>query len=514
MIKWKETIKTVLKWKVDLRVMAVLAAIGLVLVLVPLIRLSTYSAPWYDDYNYAKDARNFLLEERSLKSAYEGAVYCTKTNWYAWQGTFSSIMFMSLSPMIWGEEYYFLGPLFLIFLMPVSVCVLGKVFLRNVLKVDRASAVIVCSVAAGACVMLMHSAQDGFFWYNAGVHYLGMHSFLLLLTAAWIKLLAGGRKISYIFTVLWTMLGALLAGGANYVTALQGGMVLMVLMVFGMLLRNRRVLLMLPSVAIYGYAFYKNVTAQDNAVRKRIFEGIGKGMDALPAIGNSFLEAFRHLGQFTGVMMPAVMLLLVPVIWKMVRKTKVRFRFPGLVLLGSFCLYAAGFTPSLYAMSTSGLARTLNAVKLTYQILLLINEVYWLGWLQGRLDQWGQYARLGWLREGLAARDGRRQSVFFFGAVGMLMLGIFLLESNPGRYYSSYGAYHFVHTGEADNFYREYLARVETLKNSGPDVVLEPYHWKPWFICVGDLSEDPEAEQNRAVAGWYWKESVRVAPRE
>lgn len=237
-------------------------------------------------------------------------------------------------------------------------------------------------------------------------------------------------------------------------------------------------------------------------------------MDALPAIGNSFLEAFRHLGQFTGVMMPAVMLLLVPVIWKMVRKTKVRFRFPGLVLLGSFCLYAAGFTPSLYAMSTSGLARTLNAVKLTYQILLLINEVYWLGWLQGRLDQWGQYARLGWLREGLAARDGRRQSVFFFGAVGMLMLGIFLLESNPGRYYSSYGAYHFVHTGEADNFYREYLARVETLKNSGPDVVLEPYHWKPWFICVGDLSEDPEAEQNRAVAGWYWKESVRVAPRE
>lgn len=75
MIKWKETIKTVLKWKVDLRVMAVLAAIGLVLVLVPLIRLSTYSAPWYDDYNYAKDARNFLLEERSLKSAYEGAVY-------------------------------------------------------------------------------------------------------------------------------------------------------------------------------------------------------------------------------------------------------------------------------------------------------------------------------------------------------------------------------------------------------------------------------------------------------
>lgn len=259
---------------------------------------------------------------------------------------------------------------------------------------------------------------------------------------------------------------------------------------------------MLPSMAVYGYAFYKNVTAQGNAVRQRVFEGIGKGMDVLPSIGESFLEALRHLGQFTGVMMPMVMLLLAPVIWGLLKKTRVRFRFPGLVLLASFCFYATGFTPSLYAMSSPGLARTLNAVKLTYQLCLLFNEVYWLGWIQRRLG-----------RQENSVRPGETR-VFFFAAVGMLMLGIFLLEPNPGRYYSSYGAYHFVHTGEANNFYQEYLARVETLKNSGPHVVLEPYHWKPWFICIADLSEDPEAEQNRAVAEWYWKESVRVAPKE
>ena len=502
MAGWKEKAKKLLGWKIDLRIVALIAAIGLALALVPLIRLSAYSVPWYDDYNYARFARNFLLEEYSLKSAYEGAVYCTSTSWYAWQGTFSSIMFMSMSPMIWGEQYYFLGPLFLILILPISVCVLGKVLLRDVLKADRASAAIVCFVAAAACVILIHSAQDGFFWYNGGVHYVGMHSFLILLAAAWIKLLAGAGKLSGALLVVWTMLGALLAGGANYVTALQGGVALAGLTVLGALLRSRRVLLMLPSMAVYGYAFYKNVTAQGNAVRQRVFEGIGKGMDVLPSIGESFLEALRHLGQFTGVMMPMVMLLLAPVIWGLLKKTRVRFRFPGLVLLASFCFYATGFTPSLYAMSSPGLARTLNAVKLTYQLCLLFNEVYWLGWIQRRLG-----------RQENSVRPGETR-VFFFAAVGMLMLGIFLLEPNPGRYYSSYGAYHFVHTGEANNFYQEYLARVETLKNSGPHVVLEPYHWKPWFICIADLSEDPEAEQNRAVAEWYWKESVRVAPKE
>ena len=41
-------------------------------------------------------------------------------------------------------------------------------------------------------------------------------------------------------------------------------------------------------------------------------------------------------------------------------------------------------------------------------------------------------------------------------------------------------------------------------------MVLEPYIFKPWMLCIGDLSEDPEREENRAMANWYGKESLAV----
>ena len=70
----------------------------------------------------------------------------------------------------------------------------------------------------------------------------------------------------------------------------------------------------------------------------------------------------------------------------------------------------------------------------------------------------------------------------------------------------------YIHTGEAYNFHQEYLARLEVLKSDETSVVLEPYHWRPWFLCAGELSDNPEADQNRAIARWYKKSSVAIKP--
>ena len=77
-------------------------------------------------------------------------------------------------------------------------------------------------------------------------------------------------------------------------------------------------------------------------------------------------------------------------------------------------------------------------------------------------------------------------------------------------HYSAYGAYYYVHTGEAYNFHQEYLERVEKLLGDEDDVQLQPYHYKPWFLCMGDLSEDENNEANRSLAIWYDKDSVTL----
>ncbi|MCM1188898.1 MAG: DUF6056 family protein [bacterium] len=488
-------IKKAVNWKPDMRLVAGLAVAALLLLLIPLLRISIYTAPYYDDYIQGRIVKGFLREENSLRSVWRGAVYNVRTSWYAWQGTYSATFFNSLVPVVWGEQYYFLGAVFLILLLPASVFVLVGVLVRSVLKADRVSCVAMQAVTAATVVVLLYSPQQGFYWYVGGMCYVGMHSFLMLTTAAWIKLLTGAGKVKTVLLFLWTLLGALLAGGANFVTGLQGILICLGMVVFGAILGRKRTWLLAPSLLVYGAGFYMNVSAPGNQIRAAHY--VGWGYPPAEAVLRSFLEAFRHLGEFSGWITVAVMVLFAPIIWYMLGKTEITFRFPALVLVGSFCLYATGFTPTLYAMGHGGYGRVLNCVKITYQILLIINEVYCLGWLRGYLAKRGK-------------TDFRVGAPWwFYGLVGAGMLVIFAFFSrSQAGCYSSYGAYYFVHTGEAYNFYQEYLNRIETIVNGGDDVVVEPYHYKPWFLCIEDLSDNPDAEKNQAMAQWYGKNSI------
>lgn len=483
-------------WKSDRRLVALGSAVVLLLLLAPLFRIAIYSTPWYDDYMCGKFVKNFLDLEYSLKSALDGAFYCVKTQWYAWQGTFASIFFMSMVPLVWSEELYFLGPVFLIVILPVSVCVLMKVLARDVLKADRAFAVTLQCITAAVAVLLIYTPQQGFFWYNAGVHYVGMHSFLLLLVAAWIKLLTGSGRVSSMFLMLWTLVGAVLAGGANFVTTLQGLLIVLSLAALGILLRIRKTILLTPSLLVYAYSFYKNVSAPGNNVRSAILRGSGLGMEPWSAVVQSFAEAFHYLGRFTGWMTFAVMVVLAPIIWQAVQKLNFRYRYPGLLLLWSFCLYATGFTPSLYSLGYAGVDRTLNVVKITYQLLLIINEVYWIGWICEKRRR----AEKSVMAEGAP--------FLFYPIMGVIMLGIYFATPDREGSYSSSAAYHYLRTGEAYNYYQEYLKRVYKIQNSGSVVVVEPYSFIPWILSVGDLWEDPTYGANTAIARWYNKEAI------
>lgn len=486
-----------MNWKPGTKILSIALILVLAVLLIPLLRISVYSAPWYDDYNYAKFVKNFLYEDPTLRGVWNGVTYCVKTQWYAWQGTFSSVFFMALMPGLWGENMYFLGPLFLITILLVSVLVLSKVLIRDVLGGDKASCVVISVVTAIMVIELIHVAHYGFYWYNAGVHYVGMHSFSLLLVAAAIRLVQVKKIVPKVLLLLASILLAVLVGGSNFVTALQGGLLLLTVasvacVVYGK--EWKKMLWLLPSVSVYAFAFYMNVSAPGNAVRSAQY--VGWGLSPVAAVLQSFVEAAKNIGEFTGWITVVMLMFLAPVIWQMVGKCNFVFPMPGLVLLWSVCIYATGFTPSLYSLGHEGLARTLNAVKITYQLLLIINEVYWMGWLRGLLEQKKKSVPSG------------RVCWWFYLIVVVLMLGVFCMDDDKTGTYSSWAAYYYVHTGEAYNYYAGYLDRVERIENGGRNVVVPPYGFRPWIISVGELSEDPQNEANRAMANWYGKESI------
>lgn len=497
MEKRKNILKQIVCYKPSFILLGIGAVAVLLLLLAPLIRLGLYAAPWYDDFNYGGFARRMMEQEPGIVGALKGAWECARVQWFAWQGTFSSIFFMALTPLIWGEEYYWIGSVFLILILTVSVFVFTGTLAGKVLHTDRRSSLCLQTVMAILAVELVYGSPSAFYWYNPGIHYIGMHSFALLFFSVCVCLYTEERvkSIKGALLILGGMLGALLAGGSNFVTALQTLVVLGSLLVLAFVLDRRKILRFLPIAVVFAVSFYKCVSAPGNQVRGRSY--VGWGFSPVESVLRSFLEAFLHLWEFTGWVTILVLILLVPVIWQLVQKSDFSFKLPGLVLLWSFGLYAAGFTPSLYSLGHAGLSRALNAVKITFQILLVLNEVYWIGWLKSRLAQKGRQTAA-W----------RGCPWWFYVVLLVIMHFVVNTSANPIGNYSSWGAYYYIHTGEAYNFYSEYQQQLVILKSDETDVVLEPYLFKPWMLCLGEVSTNPEAEENRAMADWYDKDSI------
>ena len=142
-----------------------------------------------------------------------------------------------------------------------------------------------------------------------------------------------------------------------------------------------------------------------------------------------------------------------------------------------------------------------------------MNEIYWCGWLRQLLEekasQKTEQNKVSKIAQKLLAQ---KSGVvwWFYIIIGVLCLGIFKVSPNQAGHYSAYGAYYYVHTGEANNYHTEYLERVKRLSGQAKNVHLPAYKYTPWFLCMGDITEDAKDERNRALAMWYGKDSVTV----
>lgn len=482
-------------YKIKEKYLTIIAVLALAVSLLPLLRLACYSVPWYDDYNFMGSARGF--SQWMHESYFMGALRTMRQEWYAWQGTYATTFLTALNPFIYGEQYQKVGIMAVILIFTVSVWVFCDVLLGNIFHAKRSSRWMIASVVAGACIGLIHTAQQCIYWYNAAVHYTMMPGIMFLMLAAVVKILYCKKQVYAALLMVPASVLGMIAAGSNYVTILQGLLVLLTILALGFLFKKKNTWFLIMPTVCFAIGFWLNVTAPGNSNRGKSYRGDG----LTEAVRNSFVAAGKHFWEFTGPMMILMMILLVPVIWSMLRDTNFKFRLPGLVTLYSVCLYATGFSSSRFAMGTDGLSRTWVTIKFTLQILLFLNEIYWMGWIMNRKAKKGNVAEL-------------PHYAWYYALMACLAVGIFCTTQNQAGSYASYGAYYYVHTGEAYNFYHEYLERVEQLESDEQNLVFEPYHFRPWLLYRGDLSENPSAEQNIALANWYGKQSVAVKAME
>lgn len=471
----------------------------LAVALLPLYRLGLYSCPFYDDYDAAIFVKNFMIRD-GLKGIFEGIWQRVGTSWYAWQGTYGSLAFMSLAPMVFGEQYYFVGSWVIISMLALSVFVFTFRVTRVFTKANKRKACIIANIVAVFLIELIYTAHQGFFWYNGAVHYTLMYSFMLLMMTVCLNILEAEYNISVVSLQIPFLALTFITAGANFVVALQGLLLIILFAFYGIIRKNRKTFALIPGLLVYFVGIYFNLSAPGNSVRAACYNGY----PAMKAILLSFVEAAKAIWQLSGLITIVVGIALVPVLWNIAMNSELSYRYPAFVSAFSFCFFATGYTPSLYGMGFSGLSRTFNAVKFTFQLLFVVNEFYWIGWyIKQRTKRGKENSEIGY-------------NVFYYLLCVSLVFVVFITNNNRAGSFSSYGAWFYVHTGEAANFRREYLDRLEIIEEGeGLDVVVSAHCFRPWLLCGNDeLSENPEAEANRFTATYYGLKSIRIRTEE
>ncbi len=154
----------------------------------------------------------------------------------------------------------------------------------------------------------------------------------------------------------------------------------------------------LPIVCAYFIGFFINVLAPGNGKRMNIAAAGGGQLELFKVIGRAFQVAYLDIMNRLPLDVLMVLLVCAVMIWHSYAKNgslkamEFSFPLPGVVLLASFCLFAAIFCPMLVLydmdeelryvyMNATSMARTENVVYYCLVLLLLVNLLYFLGWL-------------------------------------------------------------------------------------------------------------------------------------
>lgn len=475
-----------------------------ILSLFPLIHIGMYAHSVGDDYSYGLSAHLAWENTGSIPAVIQAALENTRQFYNSWQGTYSSIFLMSLQPAIISERLYPLTCILMLGMLIGSHFFFFRILFTYFLKLKKSVRILLTLSVLFLSIQVLDAPGEAFFWYNGAVHYVFMYSCMIFLMGLLLLFLKDSRRWLKAVYLFLAVLGGLFLGGSNYVTALSTPILICGLLLCCVFRKEKQGLfLLLPFLASAG-GLLLNMTAPGNAVRMSMQTA---SMTAPEAIYQSFLYAVSGIGDWSTLYVVFFVILLIPVLIPALAHTDFDFPYPGIVAAVSFCVIAATFTPSLYSMGHVIIFdRTLNIMRMTYYLLLILNLVYSLGWLVRKLQGFDSAKALPQILTGIGEGYTRSFSCFL-----ILFFLCLLLFSNKNEL-TTLSAIHSLKEGYAQSYHEETLNRISLLSMEGVDEVWVPnYTVRPYLLDLEDISTDPSNWRNEAMANWYGKKVVHLS---
>jgi hypothetical protein len=475
--------------------------------LIPIFYIGVYNHPSVDDYSNSYFAHNTFQKTGSVVKTLKSAVIHTVDFYKNWQGTFSAVFLMTSSPIIWGDNLYFLSAIILVLSFIISNLFFSYELLIKLLKASRASWLIIISIIMGVSIQFVPSPVSAFFWYTGSIYYTFFYSLSLLLFGLIIKYILNNKQKDTLKYSFITLPIAVFIGGGNFVTSLISAIIIAFIMVYLIITKNKKSKLLIAIFVAIVIAILLTSLAPGNMIRQNVHDK----STPLIAVKKSFYYGLKYIlmPEWQRVKAPwagvCFIGLAIPFTYEIIRNPKNKFKYPLIALVLSFCIFSAQFTPALYSMSSSGPMRLRNIIYYSYLWLLLFNTTYLLGWIYKLFEKKNSGSE-----SKLIDFHKRTSSIYkksLLPLLSVLLIIAVILLSKSGQTITSVSAGTSLISGEAKQYDKEYDERVKHLKTDEKIVELSPLSVKPYVLFFDDIS-DPSDWKNECLALYYNKEKV------
>ena len=391
--------------------MVAICAITIILAIIlvaPTVYISRYAYPWADDFNYAAETKHVYDATGSFFKAMARAFETSMESYHDFQGTYLSCFLMAMQPAAFGTRAYHLTGFIMLGIMFFAYFIFFHCLFHKAWGFSKSVAYSMFALTYIASVEMVMGIAEAFTWFCTGAHYTIIHSmfvmYVALLTSHFIEIRHDANEknkaINIISIFFISLLGFLTAGG-NFVSVFMGVVFLALLTIVSILYlklykheKLNSYVSMIPLIGAYFVGSGFNLLAPGNLIRMDI---TGDTSSFWGTILNCFITGGYSIYKFFSVQLFVILLLILFIAWHEIASNKVfdkvsfEFPLPGFVLLLSYCLLSAEFAPINYMITETKISdvirsafimnRTSTCIYHTFVLLLVFNEIYFLGWL-------------------------------------------------------------------------------------------------------------------------------------
>jgi len=359
-------------------VLIIIISLLFIISLLPIFEVGKFDHPFGDDYAFGRYTHDAILAGESIF----GAIFKTiKTYYNGWQGTFTGVAMMTLTPHIFSESLYFITPIFMIAMLIFSTFALLNTFLNKKYGVKKCDVLLISILMLFLSIQFVPDPLQTFFWWNGSVLYTFFYCLVLLFVERLITLdMSNGKKKLIVF--LETLVLGIFIGGGNYVSALLCVLLSLMYLAYKLIFNRNKLLYFIIISMCTIMSLTISVLAPGNAVRQA--EEVKNTM--FNAINDSIFYAATDIERFTTSFLIISIILIIPLFYEITKKINFSFKYPLICMISSFLIFAAQNSPHFYAASNEGPTRIRNIIYYSYIWLIFINEFYFVGWLSKKIN--------------------------------------------------------------------------------------------------------------------------------